>query len=709
MKQKLLFLLLFSFFVGFVNAKATPPTGPSIALIMQQSYSDGYTTYFNFSIKNNGTETVTNVYVSNTPTNSSNINIYTQSGYPATIASLAPGQEVTNYFYGNKTFNCFDQSQAIVYATTAANTQISDLSSPGDYYSDNLTYSFSYAYADGTQSGVYEDTNNNQIIDVGDVINYTYNISVYSSNVGISIYDNNAIVYNPYLFNTTGIHYITQADIDLGYVYNSSTVTAHDTCGNINTTTLTDETPCTCPNPNNANIITQLTTLLPNQISGTIKYNFNNDNCLTGEAFTSRRVNTTDNTNRTYSSFTNSNGQYHILIPNTGTYTTTPLTNLGQNYSSTPTATTLTSSGQNQNYANNDFCISSATAYGDLVVGMYNYSNAIPGSNAGYNIYYYNDGSTALSGTIQLTFDGTKMTFTNASTNPNSTTANTITWNYTNLLPFQSGQIGLQFAIQTPPTTNINDPLTFTVFGTPTAGDNNPANNTFSFIQIVRSSYDPNNKTVIEGDFIDIAQTNNYLNYVTRFQNSGTANATTVVIQEHLNPNLDWDTFQPIASSHSTNVQIRNGNEVTYTFSNINLPYQSANEPASHGWMAYRIKPKTTIALGDVMTSSSAIYFDYNPPIYTNYASTQVTALATTNFIKSNFSVYPNPAANYIIIEAKTNVDAIYEIIDINGKSQLKGTTQSLQPINIANLQSGFYFITIKTEQGKAIYKLIKN
>lgn len=707
MKQKLLAFLLFSFFVSFVNAKATPPTGPSIALIMQQNYTNGNTAFFNFRIKNNGTETLTNVYVSNTPTNSSTINIYTQIGFPATIASLAPGEEVTNYFYGDKYFYCFDQSQAIVYATTAANTQISDLSSNGDYYSDDLTYSLNYAYAFGTQNGIYEDTNNNQIIDVGDIVNYTYNVLV-EGNLGIYISDNNAIVSNPNSFNTTGIHYITQAEIDLGYVYNSSILSVQDFCGNTSTTTFTDETPCACPNPNNANIVTQLTSLLPNQISGTVKYNFNNDNCTTGSAFTSRRVNATDSANRTYSSYTNTNGEYHILIPNTGTYTTNSLTNLGPNFNSNPTAIVITSSGQNQDYANNDFCISSATGYGDLVVGIFNYSVAIPGNSAGYHIYYYNNGSTALSGSIQLTFDGTKMTFISASTTPSNTTANTITWNYTNLLPFQSGQIGLGFTIFTPPTVNINDILTFTVDGTP-AGDNNLSNNTYTLYQIVRSSFDPNDKTVIEGASISTVQTGNYLNYVTRFQNTGTADATTVVIKENLDPKLDWDTFEPIASSHDSNIQIRNGNEVTYTFSDINLPYEAANEPASHGWIAYRIKPKSTVVVGDSMASGSTIYFDYNPPIYTNSVSTIVTALATVEFIKNNFLVYPNPAAHYFTIETKTTGDSHYQILDLNGKVLQSNTVESLKPIDISTLQSGFYFVNIKTDQGKATYKLIKN
>ena len=227
--------------------------------------------------------------------------------------------------------------------------------------------------------------------------------------------------------------------------------------------------------------------------------------------------------------------------------------------------------------------------------------------------------------------------------------------------------------------------------------------------QPVRSSFDPNDKTVIEGAYISQAQTANYLTYVTRFQNTGTANASTVVVKENLDPKLDWDTFEPIASSHASNIQITNGNDVTYTFSHIDLPYQAANEAGSHGWLAYRIKPKSSMTLGDIASSTANIYFDYNLPITTNTVTTQVVALAVSDYVKSNFSLYPNPAANYLIIATKTAMDAQYQITDLNGKILQQDTVEPLNPIDISRLQGGFYLVTITTEQGKATYKLIKN
>lgn len=707
MKQTLLILLLFPFYLISATPKVNPPTGPSIGLIMQQIFSFGNLANFRFTIKNTGDEVLTNIYVTNLSPNSSFVNIYTNPTTVTVIASLAPGEENTTTFTGDKPFNCFDQSQVMVHATTLAATEITDLSSDSSYYSDNPTYSMTYPSAYGSQQGTYNDANNNSIVDVGDVINYTYSVNSFDFVTGI-ITDSNALITGSYFsgtnYFTIGIHYITQAEVDLGYVYNASSYFIQDGCGNAFSGSFYDESQCSCPNPNNANVVTPITSALPNRISGTVKYNLNNDNCATAITAPSRRINTADTNNNTYSSYTDATGAYHILIPNSGSYTTTALSSLGVNYSSTPASVAVTSSGAGQDYNNSNFCISSSNGFADLSVGMYSVSNAVPGSLAGYTIYYYNNGMVPITGSIKLNFNNAFMTFNNGSTLPDSTTSNSLTWNFTNLLPFQSRSISLGFNISTGAT--INQALPFTVTGNSIVGDNYPADNLFSWTQTVRSSFDPNDKTVIEGAVI--GQAGNYLNYVTRFQNTGTANATTVVIKEMLDPNLDWSTFEPLASSHPSNIQIKNGNDITYTFSNIDLPYESANEPASHGWMAYRIKSKSTLAMGQSMSSTSDIYFDYNPPIVTNTVTTLLSTLSVKDTVRNTFSIYPNPTSHYLLIKAETPTDAQYEIRDINGKLLIKGQAGT-DSIDVSALQNGFYFLTLKTSQEKASYKFIKN
>ena len=47
------------------------------------------------------------------------------------------------------------------------------------------------------------------------------------------------------------------------------------------------------------------------------------------------------------------------------------------------------------------------------------------------------------------------------------------------------------------------------------------------------------------------------------------------------------------------------------------------NEPESHGYILYKIKPIEGIEIGDIVINDAFIFFDYNQPIHTNTVSTQ--------------------------------------------------------------------------------------
>nr|WP_294936650.1 T9SS type A sorting domain-containing protein [uncultured Flavobacterium sp.] len=708
MKNKLLLFLLISLNLAFAKPKEKLVAGPSIALIMEGYFMDQNMVHFRFRIINNGDQPLTNVTVTNIdyPHNGL-INIV---GVP--IASLAPGEEDTTTFSAYTYNQCVDLSQAIVHATTPGNTEITDLSSPYSYYQDDITYTYYNAYADFSQQGIYQDLNSNSIVDVGDAINYNYTLNYSTNQSDFIVSDSNATLSNPtgnaYGWSSSGIHYITQAEVDLGYVYNCPYVQFINS--NCTSYSFSDPTPCiSCPDPTtscNNVITTKITDLLSNNIVGNVKFNANNDGCATGLNFPNRKIVAT-NGSTTYASYTNNNGNYNIYIPNTGVYTTTATSNLGANFSSNPTSVAITSSGENIDYSGN-FCISSSTNYTDLQVVLYPIDHARPGFNSFYRLYFRNNGSTNLNGTIQLTYDNAKLSIVAANPAQNSATSNTLTWNYSNLLPFEQRYIYITFNAFTPPTVNQDDILSFTAVGNPIAGDNHATDNTFALDQTVVSSFDPNDKTVLEGAYIQASQANEYLHYITRFQNTGTAAATTVVLKETLDSNLDWSTFEPVDASHIYNIQVKDGNQLTCTFSNIGLPDSTTNEPASHGWLSYKIKPKSGFSIGDIASSDAAIYFDYNPPIITNTVTTQIATLSNNGFTENNFKIYPNPANNYFVIENNTAGFCTYEIYDTGGKLLSNGNVENRKPIDISKFQSGLYFVSIKTENTKQTYKIIK-
>ena len=85
---------------------------------------------------------------------------------------------------------------------------------------------------------------------------------------------------------------------------------------------------------------------------------------------------------------------------------------------------------------------------------------------------------------------------------------------------------------------------------------------------------------------------------------------------------------------------------------------------------------------------------------------------STQSFFASNFSVYPNPANNVLNLSVK-NGFAINEITmsDINGRT-VKTITNSLNSemeINVSDLTSGVYMLNVKTDEGVATSKFVKN
>src|SRR5262249_39704693 len=161
----------------------------------------------------------------------------------------------------------------------------------------------------------------------------------------------------------------------------------------------------------------------------------------------------------------------------------------------------------------------------------------------------------------------------------------------------------------------------------PGAIDITPKDDTTFIKQVVVGSYDPNDKTEANAGIITPEQVTNGdpLNYLIRFQNTGTDTAFNVTVRDTLESRLDWSSLQMISASYDYQLFIEVGNKLTWQFYNIKLPY---TEPASHGYIAYRIKPKSTVLAGDVINNTAGIYFDYNLPVATNTQQTLVFLLS---------------------------------------------------------------------------------
>jgi len=137
---------------------------------------------------------------------------------------------------------------------------------------------------------------------------------------------------------------------------------------------------------------------------------------------------------------------------------------------------------------------------------------------------------------------------------------------------------------------------------------------------IVTGSYAPNDKT---GFPLGLSTNheilpNGEIEYLIRFQNTGTDTAFTVVIRDTLSADLDILSVQSGAASHNYSFRLYGPRVLEWTFEYIMLPDSNVNEAASHGFTTFKVKQKANLPIGTVIENSASIYFDFNPPIFTN-------------------------------------------------------------------------------------------
>jgi hypothetical protein len=86
------------------------------------------------------------------------------------------------------------------------------------------------------------------------------------------------------------------------------------------------------------------------------------------------------------------------------------------------------------------------------------------------------------------------------------------------------------------------------------------------------------------------------------------------------------------------------------------------------------------------------------------------TVLATNSFFASNYTVGPNPANDVVNVSAKNNntINTV-EITDVNGRVVKNVTVNATtSQINVADLNSGVYFLKASSENGVGTSKIVK-
>lgn len=290
-----------------------------------------------------------------------------------------------------------------------------------------------------------------------------------------------------------------------------------------------------------------------------------------------------------------------------------------------------------------------------------------------------------------------------------SATGDTIVWN--NPLPNDLHQftvytatnavIGNQYCIK-----SIIYPLT----------DGNPLNNTYTRCRNFGGPFDPNAKYAeatnmdVNGD---VPPNTTELIYTVLFQNLGNGPAVNVLIKDTIDSNLNLSTLEVIGFSSPVKTQVNNTNrEVSFKFDDICLSAASVNEPASHGFVQYKIKLNNGLPVGTQFRNRAHIYFDYNSAVSTNQVITNIfspTGLSNLVMDKNSVLVYPNPFTTNITVYSASEINTVV-VYDMLGKVVLTllNTNSKEVLVDMSTVSKGFYVMKISTNSGELTKKIVK-
>ncbi|KQB40092.1 T9SS type A sorting domain-containing protein [Flavobacterium aquidurense] len=413
----------------------------------------------------------------------------------------------------------------------------------------------------------------------------------------------------------------------------------------------------------------------------------------------------------TSSLITNTTGNYTMTFLK-GTHTITPVLENPSYFNISPASYTVDFPAEASPRIS-DFCITANGVHADLEVSILPLTVARPGFDAKYKIVYSNKGNQPLSGTISLNFDDTITDFIESYPAVSSQLVNNLKWNFTNLNPTETKEITFVLNVNSPmenPPVNGGAILKYLAEISSSQTDETPANNKFVFDQVVVNSFDPNDKTCIEGDKISKTKIGDYVHYIIRFENTGTYAAQNITVKDVIDlTKYDINSLYPLSGSHLFSTEITDNNKVDFKFENINLPFDDAN---NDGYLAFKIKTKSTLVEGDSFGGSANIFFDYNSAITTNVPTTTIEqALGVKDFsFGQYFVVYPNPVNDVLNITTKEDIQlSSIQIYNVLGQLiRVIPNAKNVENIDVSGLNSGNYFIKIVSDKGNSSTKFIK-
>ena len=346
--------------------------------------------------------------------------------------------------------------------------------------------------------------------------------------------------------------------------------------------------------------------------------------------------------------------------------------------------------------------------YRDFSIGQALFPVLKPGQPSFMQLHWKNK-SKANDATIRWAPPLDHLSVIEYQTTPDAFSGDTAIWNLPKQPPYSEGDIYI--AIETHTDEPAGAPVFFRAEISPITPDDAPEDNVDTATAVVYAAFDPNDKTVKPAVYstADLAQ-GRPLTYTVRFQNTGNYPAAFVYIRDTLDTGLDLNTLEVLSASHPYSWRFIGDRVVEFLFDPIDLPDSLHNEPASHGFIKYSIRPDSMLQLGDQLQNTAYIYFDFNAPVQTNTVETTITLplpVSTRQPGSALLQLSPNPTGGLLWVFAPEGL-ADLSILDATGRRVMDVKLPEVKSvtglrIDLGHLPAGVYFLQGQTLLGEPL------
>lgn len=397
--------------------------------------------------------------------------------------------------------------------------------------------------------------------------------------------------------------------------------------------------------------------------------------------------------------YSNWNGDYSFLV-DTGSYQLVFIPQVGSPFQHVNGLDTISVNVSNQSILNLDFGLfpdSSCSNY----VALSNFW--LPRCNSTQSLIttVVNNGTTIDSLQIKVVFPSS---FVFLSSNSVTTlSADTLTYYISGIAPGQTSYLFSYFLLPA-----IGNQLPISTYVTAINNGISTSYDTTTVNTQIICGCDPNDKQV--SPQLALVGIDSTLNYLIRFQNTGTDTTFKVVVIDTLDANLNPASFKLFATSHPCQV-FRENNILRFVFDNILLPDSNSNEAASHGYIFFSVDVEDN-SISMTIPNKAHIFFDANADVETPFAtSTFVVCVGITEMKNQDLKVFPNPASDLINLnfDWNSNHQYSYLLFDAIGQMIISNQNLTANKINLsADLPKGIYLLEIldNTAQQKFTTKI---